>query len=98
MWRIRRAYLPYAGNGVIYYSQNDLFIPGSNGVLNKIVLTDTLVGEQTAIQTGLTDAAGVEVGMYNGEQFLYVLESQLGFLFQVDEGEPGPFELTIFQQ
>jgi len=90
--------LAYAGNGVIYYSQNDLFIPGSNGVLNKIVLTDTLVGEQTAIQTGLTDAAGVEVGMYNGEQFLYVLESQLGFLFQVDEGEPGPFELTIFQQ
>lgn len=83
----------WADDNTLYYAENDAMVPGANGILHKIVLSDETHGDNTNIVLGLKDPSGVY--FYNDR--IFVAESQLGHMFKTDEGKPTlPFAVTVY--
>jgi hypothetical protein len=88
--------MSWAGNGTLFYAQNDAFQAGSNGVVFKVTLDTPTSGKQTVVKTGLTDPSGVFFAEVSGKPYLFVNESQFGYAFQVDQGSPKlPFQVLV---
>ncbi len=91
--------MSWAGNGTLYYAQNDAFQPGANGVLYQVDLQGAVQGTVQVVRDALKDPSGVFVAAIDGARYVLVNESQYGHLFQVDEGGPTlPFRVLVIER
>ncbi|MFM7204237.1 MAG: hypothetical protein ACKO6N_25945 [Myxococcota bacterium] len=90
--------MSWAGDNTVYYAQNDVFLPGAQGTLYRLELTEPAEGKLNVYQPGLKDPSGVFVATLSGIRYVLVNESQYGHLFGVDEGSPTlPFRVLVFE-
>ncbi len=90
--------MTWAGNNTLFYNVNDVFLPGAQGTTHRIVLSDATTGTDSVVQSELSDSSGAFYTTYNGEPYLFVCESQLGFAFGVDTGDPvNPFVIRVLR-
>jgi hypothetical protein len=88
--------LRWTGSGLIY-AENDALVAGAHGVVYKVEFSSPTTATRTALQTGLRDPSGVETATVGGKTSLLVAESQLGYAFGVDQGEPSrPYQIKVF--
>ncbi|WP_130734025.1 hypothetical protein [Flavobacterium sp. J27] len=91
--------MTWAGNNTIYYNFNDVFISGAQGFTGKIVLSNTTTGIHSIYQTGLRDSSGIFFSSYANSNYLFVCESQFGYAFGIDNGNPAnPFIIKVYKQ
>ena len=89
--------MTWAGNGTIFYAENDVFTPGPNGIVHAIQLSDATTGTASRFTEGLTDVSGVYFASYEGQDYLFANESQFGVSFGVDAGPASnPFCVKAF--
>ncbi len=87
--------MTWTEDGIIY-AENDVLIPGAQGKVFKVKFSESLKGTRTEIQTGLRDPSGVAAATVGSKSYLLVNESQLGYAFGVDKGEPTkPYQAKV---
>ncbi|TCI91089.1 hypothetical protein [Tenacibaculum sp. M341] len=86
--------ISWDGNNTIYYATNDASL-GSNdgGVVYKVVLSDATTGEGSVVKSGLFNPSGVWYLSDNGNEYVFVAESQLGVFFGVTQEMPFNIEI-----
>ena len=90
--------MTWSDDGIIY-AENDVLVPGAQGVVYRLDFSDTITATRSVLQEGLRDPSGVAVATVGEQDYLLVNESQLGFAFGVDEGEPNtPYQLEVFER
>jgi hypothetical protein len=88
--------MTWTDNGLIY-AENDVLVPGSNGVVYRVDFTSATSAKRTTLQSNLADPSGVAVARLGGKSYLLAAESQLGFTFGVDKGLPSkPYQVKVF--
>ncbi|MFK8105168.1 MAG: T9SS type A sorting domain-containing protein [Saprospiraceae bacterium] len=78
----------------LYYATNDLGNPANVGTVHKLVFSDVTTATASVIATDLDDASGLWYYEKDSQAYLYVLESQLGSFFGINEFEP-PFNVEV---
>ncbi|MEM6346366.1 MAG: T9SS type A sorting domain-containing protein [Bacteroidota bacterium] len=76
--------MTWAGSNTIFYAENDVFTPGWNGIVHRIELTDPTTGTNSNYITGINDCSGVYFSAVDGQDYLFVNESQFGVAFGVN--------------
>ena len=76
--------MTWAGNNTIFYAENDVFTPGWNGIVHQIVLSDAGNGTNSNFIENINDCSGVYFSNFDGQDYLYVNESQFGVAFGVN--------------
>ena len=72
--------MAWAGANTIFYAENDVFVPGYQGIVHRITLSDAINGTNSNYLTGINDCSGV----FFEDNTLYVNESQFGVAFGVN--------------
>ena len=84
--------MTWAGNNTLFYAENDAFVPGWAGIVHRIELEDATTGVNSNYIEGINDCSGVYFGNFEGQDYLYVGESQFGVAFGVNFVPPSnPF-------
>lgn len=78
----------------LYYASNDTGDPEDVGTVYKLVFSSRTAATGSVVTTGLDDASGVWHLDNNGEQHLFVCESQFGGLFGINSFE-APFNIEV---
>ncbi|MFZ4827992.1 MAG: hypothetical protein ACOYLB_11610 [Phototrophicaceae bacterium] len=80
--------LVWVADGVMVGTENDVFAPGANGRALRITLLEDDSAVVDTIAQGLSDPSAITaVTDKEGQQLIYVANSQMGYLFGVDQGE-----------
>ncbi|MEM9456778.1 MAG: hypothetical protein AAGF11_21555 [Myxococcota bacterium] len=88
-----------AADGSIYFAQNDAFTPGAVGTAWRVQLDDSTSGTISMVADGLADPSGAVAASHNGEDYLLINESQFGYFFGIDEGNPVlPYRVLVYPQ
>ena len=83
--------------GSIIYAENDVLVPGAHGSVFQVRFSTPTTAARTLLRTDLSDPSGVAVATVGGQASVLVAESQLGFAFGVDQGEPSrPYQIKVF--
>ncbi len=83
-------------NNTLYYATNDTGDPANVGTVYRLVFSDATTASGSVIATGLDDSSGLWFYETEGNQYVFVLESQFGALFGLNSYEP-PFNIEIFE-
>ena len=90
--------ITWTEDGIIY-AENDVLVAGAQGAVYRLDFSDATTATRSTLQEGLRDPSGVAVTTVGEQDYLLVNESQLGFAFGVDEGEPStPYQLKVFER
>ncbi|WP_420594557.1 hypothetical protein [Deinococcus sp.] len=90
--------MTWTGSNLIY-AENDVLVPGPQGVVYQVAFSTPTAATRTALQTGLSDPSGVALAQIGDQHYLLVNESQLGFAFGVDKGEASkPYQVKVFSR
>ena len=84
-------------NGVsntLYYTTNDTGDPANVGTVYSVVFSDAINAVGTEIANGLDDTSGLWYFTSNAKRYLFVIESQFGALFGLNDYE-APFNINI---
>ncbi|WP_425145178.1 hypothetical protein [Deinococcus sp.] len=83
--------------GSIIYAENDVLVPGAHGSVFQVSFSTPTTAARTLLRTDLRDPSGVAVATVGGQASVLVAESQMGFAFGVDQGEPSrPYQIRVF--
>ncbi|WP_424952489.1 hypothetical protein [Deinococcus sp.] len=84
-------------DGGLIYAENDVLVAGSHGTVYGVQFTGPTTATRTTLQENLADPSGVALASVGGTSYLLVDESQLGFTFGVDKGQPSrPYQVKVF--
>jgi len=90
--------MTWAGANTIFYAENDVFTPGWNGIIHRVELNGATTGTNVNYITGINDNSGVYFDTFNGQDYLYVNESQFGVPFGVNfVPTSNPFCVKVFE-
>lgn len=90
--------MAWADGGVVY-AENDVLVPGAHGAVYRISFSDPTTAKRTILREGLTDPSGVAATSIDGKPYLLVNESQLGFAFGIDQGDPElPYRIDVIER
>ncbi len=78
----------------LYYATNDTGDPANVGTVYKLVFSDLTTAVGSIVATGFDDSSGLWYNEDDGNEYLFVLESQFGALFGLNDFEP-PFNIDI---
>lgn len=78
----------------LYYATNDTGDPDNVGTVSKLVFSDDTTATASVIVSGLDDSSGLWYYENDGQEYVFVLESQFGALFGLNSFEP-PFKVKI---
>lgn len=81
-------------NNTLYYATNDTGDPANLGEAFKLVFSNKTTATGSSLIQGLNDTSGVWYLNDNGNQYLFVCESQFGALFGFNTLVP-PFEIQV---
>ena len=88
-----------AADGSVYFAQNDALTEGAVGTVQRIVLDDPNSGTVTMLADSLADPSGVYAAEYDGRSYVFINESQFGYAFGVDQGDPAlPYRVLVEPQ
>ncbi|MCI4669047.1 MAG: T9SS type A sorting domain-containing protein [Bacteroidia bacterium] len=76
--------MTWAGSNTIFYAENDVFTPGWRGIVHRVELSDSITGSNANYIENINDCSGVYFSDFNGQDYLYVNESQFGVPFGVN--------------
>ena len=74
----------WAGANTIFYAENDVFVPGHNGIIHRVELSDATNGTNSNFIQGINDCSGVFFDSFEEQDYLYVNESQFGVAFGIN--------------
>jgi hypothetical protein len=82
----------------LIYAENDVLTAGAHGAIYQVQFSTPTNATRTTLQQNLADPSGVALAEVEGKSYLLVEESQLGFTFGVDQGQPSrPYAVKVFQ-
>lgn len=86
--------ITWAGNNTFYYAENDATDPSGNfGKVYKVELSDTTTATGSILKDGLNDSSGVWFFSIDDQDYLLILESQIGVFFGNDLELPFNIEI-----
>ena len=80
----------------LYYATNDTGDPANVGTVYKLVFSNATTATGSVIATGFDDSSGLWYYENDGNEYIYLLESQFGALFGINSFEP-PFNIEIIE-
>ncbi len=79
--------LVWVADGVMVGTENDVFTPGANGRALRVTLGADDTAVVAVIAEGLADPSAVTAVTMDDETHIIVANSQMGYLFGIDQGE-----------
>ncbi|MEM9340100.1 MAG: hypothetical protein AAGA66_15300 [Bacteroidota bacterium] len=86
--------ITWDGNNTLYYATNDAFNPEDDGTVYQVTFSDNVTATGSVLASGLDDTSGVWYLNNNGEEYVFILESQMGAVFGASTLEP-PLNIAI---
>ena len=83
-------------NDALYYATNDTGDPANVGTVYELEFSDATNAIGRIIATDLDDSSGLWYYEKDGTRYVFVLESQFGGLFGINDFEP-PFNIEIIE-
>ncbi|MFK7908846.1 MAG: nuclear transport factor 2 family protein [Chitinophagales bacterium] len=83
-------------NNTLYYATNDAGDPADAGTVYKLVFSNSTTATGSVVTTGLDDSSGLWYYENDGNEYVFVLESQFGVLFGLDTYNP-PFNIEVIE-
>ncbi|MEM7656641.1 MAG: T9SS type A sorting domain-containing protein, partial [Bacteroidota bacterium] len=78
----------------LYYATNDTGDPNNVGTVYQLIFSDDTTAMGSEIANGFDDSSGLWYYEQDGSEYLFVIESQFGALFGLNDYEP-PFNIEI---
>jgi hypothetical protein len=79
--------LVWAADGVMVGAENDVFVAGANGRALRVTLGDDDSAVVDVLAEGLADPSAITAVTMDDETHIIVANSQMGYMFGVDQGE-----------
>ena len=83
-----------ADQNTLYYSSNDTGDPADVGTVYKLEFSTTTTATGSIVTTGLDDVSGIWYFGNDGDEYLFMCESQFGGLFGINSFDP-PFNIEV---